>query len=136
MVGWHHQPNGNEFEQTLRDGDGQGSLACCSSLGHKALVCCCCVTSVVSDSVRPHRRQPTRLPHPWDSLGKNTGVGCHFLPQCMKVKSESEVVQSCLTLATPWTAAYQAPPSMGFSRQKYWSGVSLPSPKHWSQLIK
>ena len=45
----------------------------------------------------------------------------------MKVKSESEVAQSCLTLATPWTAAYQAPPSMGFSRQEYWSGVPLPS---------
>ena len=164
---------------------------------------------------------PTRLPRPWDSPGKNTGVGCHFLLQCMKVKSESEVVQSCPTLsvpmdcslpgcsihgifqakvlewgaisfsnacmhakslqscptlrdpidgsppgssvlgifqartlewvaisfsntwqwevkvkslsrvrlvATPWTAAYQAPPSMGFSRQEYWSGVPLPSP--------
>ena len=82
----------------------------------------------MSDSVRPHRRQPTRLPCPWDSPGKNTGVGCHFLLQCMKVKSESEVAQSCPTLATPWTAAYQAPPSMGFSRQKYWSGVPLPSP--------
>ena len=46
----------------------------------------------------------------------------------MKVKNKSEVAQSCLTLATPWTAAYQAPPSMGFSRQKYWSGVPLPSP--------
>ena len=65
--------------------------------------------------------------HPWDSPGKNTGVGCHFLLQCMKVKSESEVAQSCPTLATPWTAAYQAPLSMGFSRQKYWSGVPLPS---------
>ena len=51
------------------------------------------VASVVSDSVRPHRQQPTRLPHPWDSPGKNTGVGCHFLLQCMKVKSESEVAQ-------------------------------------------
>ena len=46
----------------------------------------------------------------------------------MKVKSESEVAQSCPTLVTPWTAAYQAPPSMGFSRHKYWSGVPLPSP--------
>ena len=82
----------------------------------------------MSDSARPHRWQPTRLPSPWDSPGKNTGVGCHFLLQCMKVKSESEVAQSCPTLATPWTAAYQAPPSMGFSRQKYWSGVPLPSP--------
>ena len=78
-------------------------------------------------TVRPHRRQPTRLPHPWDSPGKNTGMGCHFLLQCMKVKSESEVAQSCPTLATPWTAAHQAPPSMGFSRQEYWSGVPLPS---------
>ena len=51
------------------------------------------------DSVQPHRWQPTRLPGPWDSPGKNTGVGCHFLLQCMKVKSESEVAQSlCLTL--------------------------------------
>ena len=71
------------------------------------------------DSVWPHRRQPTRLPRPWDSPGKNTGVGCHFLLQCMKVKSESEVAQSCPTLATPWTAAFQAPPPMGFSRQEY-----------------
>ena len=55
----------------------------------------------MSDSVRPHRRQPTRLPHPWDSPGKNTGVDCHFLLQCMKVKSESEVTQSCPTLSDP-----------------------------------
>ena len=55
----------------------------------------------MSDSVRPHRRVPTRLPHPWDSPGKNTGVGCHFLLQCMKVKSESEVAESCLTLSDP-----------------------------------
>ena len=59
---------------------------------------CCSVASVVSDSVRPCRRQPTRLPHPWDSPGKSTGVGCHFLLQCMKVKRESEVAQSCPTL--------------------------------------
>ena len=57
--------------------------------------------SVVSDSVRPHRWQPTRLPRPWDSPGKNTEVGCHFLLQCMKVKSESEVAQSCPTLSNP-----------------------------------
>ena len=58
-----------------RGSSGRGSWACC---------CCCQVASVVSDSVRPHRRQPTRVPRPWDSLGKNTGVGCHFLLQCIK----------------------------------------------------
>ena len=63
--------------------------------------CCCCVASVMSDSVRPQRRKPTRLPCPWDSPGKNTGVGCHFLLQCMKVKSQSEVAQSCPTLSDP-----------------------------------
>ena len=59
------------------------------------------VASVVSDSVRPHGLQPTRLFRPWDSPGKNTGVGCHFLLQCMKVESESEVTQSWLTLRDP-----------------------------------
>ena len=126
--------------------------------------------------MRPHRRQPTRLLHPWDFPGKNTGLGCHFLLQCMKVKSESEVSQLCQTVrdpmdcslpgssisgifqarilewvaisfsntwkrkvkvkslsrvrlfSTPWTAAYQAPPSMGVSRQEYWNGLPLLSP--------
>ena len=55
----------------------------------------------MSDSVRPHRRQPTRLSRPWDSPGKNTGVGWHFLLQCMKVKNESEVAQSFPTLSDP-----------------------------------
>ena len=55
----------------------------------------------MSDSVWPHRWQPTSLPRPWDSPGKNTGVGCHFFLQCMKVKSESEVAQSCPTLHDP-----------------------------------
>ena len=70
-------------------------------LGHEHLwgsCCWCWITSVISNSVLCHRQQPTRLPHPWDSPGKNTGVGCHFLLQCMKVKSESEVAQSCPTL--------------------------------------
>ena len=84
------------------------------------------VTSVVSDSVWPHRRQPTRLPCTWGSPGKNTGVNCHFLLQCMKVKVKS--LSRVRLFETPWTAAYQAPPSMGFSRQEYWSGVPLPSP--------
>ena len=91
--------------------------------------CCCSITSVASDSVRPHRLQPTRLPGPWDSPGKNTGVGCQFLLQCMKVKRESELAESCLTL---WTAAYQAPLPMEVSRQEYWSGVPLP----WRTRLK
>ena len=122
----------------------------------------------MSDSLQPHRQQPTRLLRPWDSPGKNTGMGCHFLLRCMKVKSESEVPHSCPTLwphglqptrllhswdfpgkntgvgchfllqcmkvkvksdsATPWTTAYKAPLSMGFSRQEYWSGLPLLSP--------
>ena len=72
----------------------------------------------MSNSVRPHRQQPTRLSHPWDSPGKNTGVGCHFLLQSMKVKIESEAAQSCLTLSDPMDCSPQ-----GSSRQKYWSGV-------------
>ena len=94
------------------------------------------VASVVADSVRPHRRQPTRLRRPWDSPGKNTGVGCHFLLQGMKVKSESEVTQSCRLLVTSWAAAHQAPPSMGFSRQEHWSGLPFPSPMHESEKGK
>ena len=70
-----------------------GCACCCC--------CCCCVASVVSDSVRPHRRQPTKLAGPWDSSGKNSRVGCHFLLQCMKVKSESELAQSCPTPSDP-----------------------------------
>src|SRR5574337_1216843 len=66
-----------------------------------AAVAAAAVASVVSDSVRPHRQQPTRLLCPWDSPDKNTGVGCHFLLQCMKVKSQSEVIQSCPTLRDP-----------------------------------
>ena len=65
----------------------------------------------MSDSVRPHRWQLTRLPRPWDSPGKNTGVGCHFLLQCMKVKSESEVAQSYPTLSDPMDCS---PPGSSF----------------------
>ena len=69
-----------------------------------------------------------------DSLGKNTGVDCHFLLQCMKGKVKVKSLSCVWPSATPWTAAYQAPPSMGFSRQEYWSGVPLPSCYH--SLIK
>ena len=79
-------------------------------------------------TLRPHRGQPTRLPHPWDSPGKNTGVGCHFFLQCMKVKSESEVLQLCLTLSDSMDCSLPGSSVHGFSRQEYWSVVPLPSP--------
>ena len=88
----------------------------------------------MSDSVRPHRRQRIRLPRPWDSPGKNTGVGCHFLLQCMKVKSEREVAQSCPTLRDPMDCSLPDSSIHGFSRQEYWSGVPLPSPVPASQF--
>ena len=81
-----------QFDSKPYDMKNINSSSCC---------CCCYVTSVVSDSVRPHRRQPIRLCCPWDSPGKNTGLGCHFLLQCMKVKRESELAQSCPTVSDP-----------------------------------
>ena len=66
---------------------------------------------------------PSGSPRPWDSPGKNTGVGCYFLLQCMKWKNKVKSLSCVRLLATPWTAAHQTPPSMGFSRQEYWSGV-------------
>ena len=86
----------------------------------------------MSDSVRPHRRQPTRLPRPWDSPGKNTGVGCHFLLQRMKMKSESESVipSSHLILCRPLLLLPPILPSIGvFSNE---SALSIRWPKHWS----
>ena len=90
----------------------------------------------MSDSVRPHRRQLTRLPSPWDSPVKNTGLGCHFLLQCMKMKSESEVAQSCLTLSNPMDCSPPGSPSIEFSRQEHWSGLPFPSPVHESEKWK
>ena len=78
--------------------------------------------------MQSHRRKPTRLPRPWDSPGKNTGVGCHFLLQCMKGKVKVKSLSCVWLLVTPRTAAYQAPLSMGFSRWDYWSGLPCPPP--------
>ena len=82
----------------------------------------------MSDSVQPHRRQPTRLPHPWDSPGKNTGVGCHFLLQCMKVKRESEVAQSCPTLSDPMDCSLPGSSVHGIFQARVLEWVPLPSP--------
>ena len=82
----------------------------------------------MSDSVRPHRRQPTRLPRLWDSPGKNTGVGCHFLLQCRKVKSESEVAQLCSTLGDPmdWSLPGLPPHPWDFqARVLEWDAIAF-----------
>ena len=79
----------------------------------------------MSDSVRPHRWQPMRLPRPWDSPGKNTGVCRHFLLQCMKVKSESEVVQSCLTLRNPMDCSLPGSSVHGTSQARVLEWVAI-----------
>ena len=82
----------------------------------------------MSYSVQPHRWQPTRLHSLWDSPGKNTGVVCHSFSNAWKWKVKVKLLSRVRLFVTPLTAAYQAPPSMGFSRQEYWNGVPLPSP--------
>jgi len=97
----------------------------------------------MSDSVRPHRWQPTRLPCPWDSPGENTGVGCHFLLQCMKVKSESEVTQLCLTLSDPTDCSLPGSSALGIfqARVLEWGAIAFSifsrgssQPKDWTQV--
>ena len=87
------------------------------------------------DSVRPHRWQPTRLLHPWDSPTKNTGVGCHFLLQCMKVKSESEVAQSRPTLHDPRDCSLRGSSVYGIfqARVLEWGAIAFSRP--WSRHL-
>ena len=90
----------------------------------------------MSNSVRPHRLQPTRLLHLWDSPGKNTGVGCHFLLQCMKVKSESEVAQSCPTLHDPMDCSLPGSSVHGIfqARVLEWGAIAFSKPGVLSSL--
>ena len=83
--------------------------------------------------MRPHRRQPTRLPRPWDSPGKNTGAGCHFLLQCMKVKSESEVAQSCPTLSDPMNCSLPGSSVHGIfqARVLRWGAIAFSVQLQW-----
>ena len=90
---------------------------------------------VMSDSVRPYGLQPTRLLCPWDSPGKNTGLGCHFLLQCMKVESESEVSQSRLTRSDPMDCSLPGPPSMGFSRQELLEWLAIDTAYFFSSIF-
>ena len=89
----------------------------------------------MSNSVRPQRWQPTRLPCPWDSPGKNTGMGCHFLLQCVKVKSEREVVQSCPTLSDPTDYSLPGSSVHGIfqARVLEWGAIALVRAKNSSQ---
>jgi len=91
----------------------------------------------MSDSVRPHRQKPTRLPCPWDSLGKNTGVGCHFLLQCTKVKSESEIAQSCPTLCYPMDCSLPGSSTHGIfqARVLEWGAIAFSTFPHVPHLI-
>ena len=84
--------------------------------------------------MRPHRRQLTRLPRPWDPPGKNTGVGCHFLLQCMKVKSESEGAQSCPTLRDPMDCSLPGSSIHGIFQAGVLEWVPLPSPVNLAQF--
>ena len=81
----------------------------------------------MSNSVQPQRRQPTRLHRPWDSPGKNTGAGCYFLLRCMKVKSESEVAQSCPTLRNPMDCSQPGPSVHGIfqARVLEWGAIAF-----------
>ena len=96
--------------------------------------CCCWVTSVVSDSVWPHRRQPPGSPVPGILQARTLEWVAISFSSAWKWKVKVKSLSRIRLPATPWTAAYQAPPSMGFSRQEYWSGMPLPSPaSHWEQ---
>ena len=92
----------------------------------------------MSDSVQLHRRQPTRLSRPWDSPSKNTGVDCHFLLQCMKVKSESEVAQSCPTLSDPMDCSLPGTSTHGIfqARVLEWGAIAFSiNCSYWSPKL-
>ena len=86
--------------------------------------------------MQPHRWQPTRLPRPWASPGKNTGVGCHFLLQCMKVESESEDAQSCPTVSDPRDRSLPGSSVHGIFQARVLECVPLPSPTNSQSLLK
>ena len=89
----------------------------------------------MSDSVQPHRWEPARLPHPWDSPGRNTEVCCHFLLQCIKVKSESEVAQSCLTLSDPMDCSLSGSCVHGIFQARVLEWVSSAFSVKWLQAL-
>ena len=100
----------------------------CLSLGCTCLIYATAAAAKSLQScptLRPHRRQPTRPPRPWDPPGKNTGVGCHFLLQCMKAKSESKVAQSCPTLCDPIDGSPPGSPVPGILQARILEWVAI-----------
>ena len=117
-----------KYRKVLKEHPGQTPTHLCRNSWHSIYAAAAAKSPQSCPILCDPRGQPTRLLCPWDSPGKNTGVGCHFLLQRMKVKSENEDSQSYPTLSNPMDCSL--PISMGFSRQEYWSGVPLPSPQH------
>ena len=113
----------DQTEASRSCGPGDSSLEGCT---------CYCIASVMSDSVRPHRWQDTRLLCPWDSPGKNTGVGSHFLLQCMKVKSESEVTQLCPTLNDPMDCSPPGSSIHGSFQERVLEGGAIAFSEVWT----
>ena len=132
---WNLRYRGRDYGTVSQD---PGYFQYCHYPAVRLGCCCCCyVASVVSDSLQPQRRQPTRLPRPWDSPGKNIGVDCHFLLQCMKVKSESEGIQSCPTLCDPIVSSPPGSPIHGIfqARVLEWDAIAFSGESRLSPLI-
>ena len=89
----------------------------------------------MSDSMQPHRRQLTRLPRPWDSPGKNPGVGCHFLLQCLEVKSEREVAQSCPTPNDPIDCSLPGSSVHGIFQARVLEWGAIAFSKYWNTFL-
>ena len=132
MVGWHHQLNGHESEQTLGDGERQGSLVCCSPWGrnqselHAAAAAAKLLQSCPT-LCDPIDGGPPGSPVPGTLQARTLEWVAISFSNAWKGKVKVKSLSRVWLLVTPWSAAYQALPSMGFSRQEYWSGVPLPS---------
>ena len=115
------------FQPTTPEILAMNGSAPCHGMPHGTNYMTAAAAKSLRSCVRPHRRQPTRLPCPWDSPGKNTGVGCHFLLQCMKVKSEREVAQWCPTLRDPMDGSLPGSSAHGIfqARVLEWGAITF-----------
>ena len=140
MFGWHHRFNGHEFEQILGDGEGQGSLVCYSSWGHKELYKIQQLNNILLTHIEQFQHEGSLGLNPSKIKIVNSKFFFHdfslpispclheFIPVCIpqfkqKVKVKVKSLSRIRLFVTPWTVAHQAPPSMEFSRQEYWSGL-------------